>query len=186
MAKRAQQLEASFERMRHLGRRMTVLFLVLTILTLAVAVFAGVLVVRMAMEAGSGDLGWYADATQSVSIPAALFTFAVVVSVELIILGISTDMARGVSPFTRKNSRRIFVLGVLFLVNAAVAMITSPGFISMTFGALRLIDSSASLFGGAAVLPIDMGALFGALVSFSLSAIWRYGALLQEQTEDLV
>ena len=174
------------ERMRRLGEVLKLLFGALLVLTAVAFAYAVFLVVQMAMQQGVTLRDWYADGTTSVSVVSALFTAVVAMAVEFILRGVSADMARGVSPFSEEHAKRIRLLGFLFLASALVTLLSSPGFISMTVGVFRFIDSPSHLFGGVFALPVDLGSLFGAVVSFSLAAIWKYGALLQRQSEELV
>ena len=87
--------------------------------------------------------------------------------------------------FTLSHARRISIIGWLFVAAAIGDLLFSPGFLSIVIGPFDLLGNAYSMFENL-VLPIDIGAVLGAVCCFSISAIWRYGALLQDQTEDLV
>mgnify|MGYP000680053665 CR=1 FL=1 len=88
-------------------------------------------------------------------------------------------------PLPFSHARRISIIGWLFVAAAIGDLLFSPGFLSIVIGPFDLLGNAYSMFENLA-LPIDIGAVLGAVCCFSISAIWRYGALLQDQTEDLV
>ncbi len=108
--------------------------------------------------------------------------------ISLVVLcGISRNISRGVSPFTKTHVRLIRVLALAFAVNAAVSLIGAYGSVNLTIGGLELYVVPHSF-----VIEICQGATFdagsfiGAVVCLFISAIWSYASLLQEQSDELV
>lgn len=179
MAKSAQQIEESLIKMRQLGKRLRLLFSIL--LALVCLCLAAVAAVALSMVAD----GSISDPSNTVSIVVPPLYLVICGAGAMVLRGISCDMAKGESPFTAAHARRIGALGWMLLAVAAIELIASPGFVSIVLGPLSLISSPHEMFEELTV-PLDMGAVLGAIACFSIAAIWRYGALLQTQAEDLV
>lgn len=179
MPKSAQQVEESLGKMKRLGRRLTALFTAL----LALIAVGGAIVLGITV---AGLLGGRAlDPSHTVTAVTGVLYLAICGVGAFIMRGISADMARGASPFTVSHAHGICVLGWAFVAVALIELAFSPGFIAVAAGPVTLISAPQAMV-EPATLPIDMGAVLGAVACFSVAAIWRYGALLQEQAEDLV
>ena len=165
MVNSAQKIDKSIQKMMTLGRRLGILF---TALFIAVCCCSVVVVISIGLMAAQGNLY---DPSKTVSVVVPLMYLLIFGGATWTLRGISMDMAHGESPFTLSHARRISIIGWLFVAAAIGDLLFSPGFLSM-------FENLA--------LPIDIGAVLGAVCCFSISAIWRYGALLQDQTEDLV
>lgn len=179
MANSAQRIEESLNRMQRLGKRLRLLFTILFVLICICMVVVTAMVLAMIID-GTVD-----DPSHTVSIvvpPAYLIICAVGV---MTLREVSSDMAKGESPFTLAHARRISALGWMLVVIVAVELVASPGFVAIAIGPLSFINEPYAMF-EKLTMPLDMGAVLGAITCFSLSAIWRYGALLQAQAEDLV
>lgn len=179
MANSAQQIEESLNRMQRLGKRLRLLFTILFVSICICMVVVTAMVLAMIID-GTVD-----DPSHTVSIvvpPAYLIICAVGV---MTLRGVSSDMAKGESPFTLAHARRISALGWMLVVIVVAELVVSPGFVAIAIGPLSFINEPYAMF-EKLTMPLDMGAVLGAITCFSLSAIWRYGALLQAQTEDLV
>lgn len=179
MTNRAQQIEGSRLEMQRLGKRLNALFTVLVVLVCACMVVITVIMLRMIMD------GISSDPADTVLVIVAPLYLVICGAAALTLRSIGRDMARGDSPFTVAHARRINLLGGLLIIVAIIEFVFSPGFIAFAVGPFSFINSPQAMVDGL-TLPIDMGALLGAIACFSLSAIWRYGALLQEQAEGLV
>lgn len=187
MAKKAERIDRSLRGMQRVGKGLSVLFtglLLLVLLALAYVVFT---VFSHDMVV---DLPWIADDTGfTLFVPMAVVWFAIIVLTLLVLRSISSDMARGISPFTMAHARGINVIGGLFIVNFIAGFFSAQGTIELgADGSASLLArlNSVLLLLGPRPISVDVGSLLAALGCFALAAIWRYGALLQEQTEDLV
>lgn len=179
MARSAQQIEESRAKMQRLGRRLSMLFTGLVGLSFVCAVVATIVAVMRILSGASFD------SSGIVPIIAAPMHLVIWGAGALTLRGICKDMARGDSPFTTAHARRISLFGGLLVAVATIELVASPGFIALTVGRFVFISSTQCILEDLA-LPVDVGAILGAVSCFSISAIWRYGALLQEQAEDLV
>lgn len=179
MAKSAQQIEESLRRMRELGKKLKLLFTALLIVIGISAAVVAVIVISMIAD------GSVSDSTHTVSIAVPPVYLLICGIGAMTLRGMSCDMARGESPFTLKHAQRICLLGWMFVAAVVIEAITSPGFVSIVIGPFSLINSPQAMF-EEPTIPLDMGGILGAIVCFALSSIWRYGALLQKQSEGLV
>lgn len=95
------------------------------------------------------------------------------------------QISLGRSPFSFRYAKLIAVVGCLFAFDAVISFMMSPGF-AMVFHFdgidLGYISSQATEY---PVFSIDVKSVFISVISFALSIVWRYGALLQEETDGL-
>ena len=179
MENSAQKIDKSIQKMMTLGRRLEILF---TVLFITACCCSLVVVTSIGLMVAQGNLY---DPSKTVSVVVPLMYLMISGGATWTLRGISRDMAHGESPFTLSHARRISIIGWFFVVAAIGDLLISPGFLSIVIGPFDLLGNAYSMFENLA-LPIDIGAVLGAVCCFSISAIWRYGALLQDQTEDLV
>lgn len=104
-----------------------------------------------------------------------------------VLRSIFKDIAMGRSPFTFAHATQIKVVAWLLVADAAIGLVLSPGFFTAfnLGGSLEVGYASAGDF-NPAVLPLDAKGIAGAIFCFALSLIWRYGALLQCEEDDLM
>ena len=109
-------------------------------------------------------------------------------SISLVVLcGISRNISRGVSPFTKTHVRLIRVLALAFAFNAAVSLVGAYGSVNLTIGGLELyIVPHSFVIEICQGTTFDTGSFIGAVVCLFISAIWSYASLLQEQSDELV
>lgn len=184
MSQRVRSIEESREKVVRLGKRLSMLFAALLVAdcVAAVAFVAFVAFVAAGLLEGSDGSGALGQGSSFIPVLAAFVTVgAVLFELRLIARDISKDS----SPFTAAHARRIRVIGWVFVANALVELLASPGFAAVILGPFEfVVQPSASV--DFPVLPVDVGAIAAAIVSFSLSAVWRYGSLIQSQVDDLV
>lgn len=96
----------------------------------------------------------------SIVIPSGL-CLALVVGVSLVVLcGISHNISRGVSPFTKAHVRLIRVLALAFAVNAVVSLVGAYGSVNLTIGDWSFTSCLIpSLLRFAKALPLMRGRL---------------------------
>ena len=113
---------------------------------------------------------------------------SLVVGISLVVLcGISRNISRGVSPFTKTHVRLIRVLALAFAVNAAVSLIGAYGSVNLTIGGLELyVVPHSFVIEICQGVAFDAGSLIGAAVCLCISVIWSYASLLQAQSDELV
>ncbi len=179
MSKAAQEVEHSLKTMRSLGKA---LFFLFGFLFLATAI--GLVPVSV-LAAGSIMNGAVSDGSGTITVAAApLFLLACGLSFFLL-ASMSRNISHGISPFTVKHAKMIAVSGWVFLLTALFEFLTSPGFISIAIGRIAFVGLSQTTIENLS-LPVDVVAIFMGIVCLAFSLMWRYGALLQEQTNDLV
>lgn len=184
MSQRVRSIEESKGKVVRLGKRLSVLFAALLVADCAAAIAFVAFVALAAAGLLGGIEGDGAFGQGSGFIP-ALAAFVAVGAVLLESHLIARDISKDSSPFTVAHARRIKVIGWVFVANALVELLASPGFAAVILGPFEfVVQPSASV--DFPVLPVDVGAIAAAIVSFSLSAVWRYGSLIQSQVDDLV
>ncbi|OUP09460.1 hypothetical protein [Collinsella sp. An2] len=190
MSKSVEHIEASMRRLKRLGSVLSAVFAVFMVVTIAIAVACGVIAGhQMSLGAHFTSFGVLEGEDFNIHIfPAVMWLFIALV-LEATLLSIFRDMSRGESPFTVRHARLIAGLGGLFVVNALLALIFR-GNVLLDFAPTLSIsywpNPFVLLVGGQNGVAIDVGSLLAALVCFSISIMWRYAALLQEQTDELV
>ena len=94
-------------------------------------------------------------------------------------------VSKGASPFTVRNSRLLIALGCLVTISVVCKLFIVPG---LDVGAVS--DSNSMVFTAAApqdgTIFIDARGILEAVACFVLAAIFRYGSLLQKETDDMV
>lgn len=179
MSKAAKEVERSLKTMKSLGKALLFVFGFLFLITVAglvpVLIFAIKAVMNGALSDGSGTITILA---------APLFLIACGLSFFLL-ASMSRNISRGVSPFTVTHAKMIAVSGWMFLLTALLEFLTSPGFISIAIGHIAFVGLAQTTIENIS-LPVDVVAIFMGIVCLAFSLMWRYGALLQEQTNDLV
>ena len=102
----------------------------------------------------------------------------------LVILGLS-DVIKGSSPFTNKQAKRLLVAGVVFLVIALLEfLIPTDALVSFASNADSVVAIEASTTNATA--NADVAALLFSFASFCLSAIFKYGIILQQLSDETV
>ncbi len=97
------------------------------------------------------------------------------------------DVSKGQSPFTKAQSQRLKIIGVLLLVHAALVTMSSPAILDVA----GMGESRLGLAVGPTVantdprlIPINVGDIVLAIVLFCAALIVEYGSLLQKLSDD--
>lgn len=190
MSKSVEHIEASMRRLKRLGSVLSAVFAVFMVVTIAIAVACGVIAGhQMSLGAHFTSFGVLEGEDFNIHIfPAVMWLFIALV-LEATLLSIFRDMSCGESPFTVRHARLIAFLGGVFVLNAVVGALFPSGSIRINSALISFAYTPNPmellvLAGGE--VSIDVGSLLTALVCFSISIMWRYAALLQEQTDELV
>ena len=97
------------------------------------------------------------------------------------------DISKGSTPFSKKQIFMIRVIGALFLASAIAELLISANYSNIVqVGSDFAIGYSSSSNAAPDSLFIDARAILGAVVCFALSAIFSYGAILQEDNDGTV
>lgn len=114
---------------------------------------------------------------------AAVFCLTLFVAIKVF-----DDIARGTSPFTEKQASRIRLIGILLAVGVVLdipSLAIDP--LMVQSSQVRLgIGPAQNSQAGNPELRINMPLVYGAALSFFLSYVFKYGALLQRLTDDTV
>lgn len=173
----------SFARMKSVSRFISVLFTAaLVLLVIGALVFIALLIVSVLFPDSRQD-------PLSFSGPEIIllaFFLIVAGSVLWVIRKIFNDIAKGISPFSHNNAKRIRWVAWLLLIDVLLEIVVSPGFgaiVHVSSLDVGYIASSATKY---PVLPINSGSLVGSVISFCLSVVFEYGYLLQRLSDETV
>lgn len=97
---------------------------------------------------------------------------------------IAKDVACGCSPFTIAHASQIRVVAWLFVAGFVLGILASPGFVSVVDAGGVHVGLASDQLTDYPIVPIDVKSVVGAVVCFSLSSVWKYGALLQADSDD--
>lgn len=165
--------------MQTLGSRLSVTFLVLFILmcfSMTVFIFFEVY--------GYANSSTVPDPYVVFQFVSSMLISSVYAVMLLVMRSIAKDVARGRSPFTIVHAKQIKFMAWMFVVGFVLNIFISPDFVElMHVGELNLGVASDQL-GRYPTLHLDAKSLIGAVVCFSLSSVWKYGALLQADSDD--
>lgn len=95
------------------------------------------------------------------------------------------SISKGESPFSLSTSFHVKIIAIILLLSVMAGVFIEPG---TWVGAVADKSTMAYEFGGSGrdAIYIDSSSLFLSIISFALSTIFRYGALLQNEVNDLV
>lgn len=129
------------------------------------------------------DLSLVTTDTPALIIPLACSGF-LLASLFKIGATVFLDVSHGESPFTLIQAKRLKWLSVIVVLYVFLEALLSPGFMAVL--QLNGFDVGYSLvdYGANPSISINVGALFVAVVFFSLSLVFKYGVLLQEFSDE--
>lgn len=115
---------------------------------------------------------------------AKLFSDMIVLAAFLVVSGVFRDIARGDSPFTLKQANRLKILGFLLIADVIIALVSSVFPVALvqvgifTVGAPE-VDSGVNVY-------LKMSSIIQAIIAFAFAEIFKYGALLQQLSDDTI
>lgn len=94
-------------------------------------------------------------------------------------------IGNGCSPFCLSLAKQTAILGAILLLSTLSGILIEPG---MQIGSMDSTSAMTYEFDGSSddLLSIDFGNLLAAIACFALTIIFRYGAALQDETDDLL
>lgn len=98
-------------------------------------------------------------------------------------------VGKGLSPFSLSSSRQIKILAIILLIGVVSEAIIDPGArigSESTTGSISFGFSGSSSGAAYESVHIDFTSLLVSIICFALSPIFRYGALLQSEADDLM
>lgn len=113
-----------------------------------------------------------------------LFGLLVVASLRIAML-IFGDVAKGESPFTKRQVRRIRLVAIIFLVYVVAEMIFPTSAVPVVQGeALQVGYHVSAASSDVPVLNVNFGMLSAAVIFYCLSLVFEYGTLLQRLSDE--
>lgn len=174
LVKELNEVEASLKRIKEVSKVLSLVFKLAILLFIAFFVFS-ILVIFINDQA---DL---VSAIVSVT-PLLLYVLATVI-LFVIMHGVFDDIAKGRTPFTNTQVRRFIWAALILFLGAVVEMVSSTGVLPIAQTDNLIVnyyDSST----GSNTPSINLASLLGAALLYALSFVFKYGALLQEFTDD--
>lgn len=117
------------------------------------------------------------------AVPVAVSAF-INIYILYVIGSICNSIRHGSSPFTMHTSRQIKVVSFLllasFVLQAVVSVIPFDGY---SLGVMRI---GLAKQGGGVVADLSISTLVASVIGFILSYVFKYGALLQQLSDDTV
>ena len=102
----------------------------------------------------------------------------------LAIFGLS-ETIRGESPFTLKQSRRFLIAGILFLCVVVLDFILPVEYSINAFSGM-LGEINLNTMSPTGFVNLDVGSLLGSFASFCFAVVFKYGVLLQQESDEMV
>lgn len=116
-----------------------------------------------------------------------LLSLAITGIALFVMRSIFKDISMGRSPFTMTHVNQIKIIAWLLIADVVIGLVFSPGFFTaFNLGGSYEVGYAAMGDFNPSVLPVDFKGIAGAVFCFALSLIWRYGALLQCEEDDLM
>ncbi len=171
----SEDVSVQFAKLKSVSRIAACCFAALTALAAIFAVAALVVIAFTATSAhtdGESALSYIPACVQMVILP--------------VILGVCTSLfkciGQGVSPFNSKQARNMRIIGWLFVVYALCDNIANNASISSVIAGTPVsVDHQDTPFFGVNIFMLAIGVVF-----FCFSAIFKYGSLLQEVSDDTI
>lgn len=179
MDKRVEQLNSRKKSIVSISKKLQWVFFV--ILALYILGILGIVIYSIALPSEFVFIG--PDSVISL-IPVALN--AIACGFVLLILGfVFREIGKGASPFTVHIANCLNVLGAILLIAFISGILIQPGTEvgAVSDSAAMTIDYDSN---SSDLINLDIKSLLASVVSFALSAVFRYGAILQSEADDLV
>lgn len=96
---------------------------------------------------------------------------------------IFSDIAKGLTPFSRKQVNRIRLASILIFASALSETFLSPSFLALIFNSNLEIGFVVESFGP---IPISVSSILLSVIFFCISLAFQYGTELQELSNDTV
>ncbi len=140
---------------------------IITVLCLAAVVFDLCLLIAHGKNIAAYGSGW--EQPMLYSKYRECITFGINSVIMLIAAVLFFRIAKNGMPFTAGNIRLVRIIGVLFLLNAAIPSVAAAGISNGDFGYASIINPLALVEG---------------LLFLFISYIIRYGAMLQQESDE--
>lgn len=181
LSKNAEQMRASLSRLAKASRVASIIFkaaLAANIL-IAALLFGSSIVAALAPEMLPGVVPF------GFAVVPLLLDVIIACALLYALASLFGDMAKGASPFSIAQCRRLVVIGCLLAVGVVVGAIAArspaPAVLmpDVAYVAYTLPPEEEAIY-------INGGYAFGAIVCFCLAFVFKYGSLLQRLSDDTV
>lgn len=173
------RIEESLTKMRAFSSKLSALFSILF-----VAVCISLMAVLSLEVVRCATMSTVPDAARILQLVSTLIDYMIYGAMLLVMRSIAKDVAHGSSPFTIVHANQIKAIAWMFVLGFILGIIVSPDFAEIAqIGALDFGLTSGQL-GRYPTIHLDVKSLVGAIVCFALSSVWKYGALLQADSDD--
>lgn len=119
----------------------------------------------------------YYDTVSWLSISIYFVAIVPICSIFLILNKIFIEVARGCSPFTLKQVKRLRIVSLSFLVYVGIEFL-------FTSSTLLIQQSWSTVLSSGSVPNVNMFALVASAVIYAFSYVFEYGVLLQEFSDE--
>lgn len=178
MSDSVRKIENALEGMKALASKLNALFLMLFI---ADCLFVAAMLVLGAFRFSAAQAIGFFDV---VEFGVSVFDFIVYAAMLLVMRGIARDVAENRSPFTESHAKRIKSIAWLFVIAFVLSCLNSPNFSSVVQVSGLQIGVDSDRLANYPTILLDIKSLIGVIVGFSVSWAWRYGAVLQADSND--
>ena len=113
-----------------------------------------------------------------------VLTGLLTISLLIVALKVFSSIVDGEMPFSKKQVKRLWITGALFLVYAVSDTLVSVAFSIGTVAQEYYLIIDASNSAESSIIDVNLPAILMALVCFGLAVIFKYGVLLQEFNDD--
>nr|WP_255466648.1 hypothetical protein [Eggerthella hominis] len=173
------RIEDSLAKMKAFSSKLSTLFLVMFIAVCVTSIAVFLLeIIRCVTMSTVPDLA------RILQLASALINYVIYGVMLLVMRSIAKDIAHGKPPFTIAHAIQIKVIAWMFVAGFILGILVSPDFAEIAqIGSLDFGLTSDQV-GRYPSIHLDIKSLVGAIVCFSLSSVWKYGALLQADSDD--
>lgn len=168
----------SLQRIGKVCRRINIVMRVAFLVFCILWVFATCLIIYSLIESGQ----FFSDFGASIFRIVLYVIYAVIiVSLFACILGLFSDVAKGESPFSMRQVKRLRLISCVLVAYTICDYLISWN--SLVFQVAGVETGYISTTGNS-IMPINVGPLIAAAVVFAFSFVFKYGVLLQEFSDD--
>ena len=167
-------------RLQRMSTFFRVLQIVFYLLGVLIAAFSVAVIIALLLDAQSSSAYSFESYLKSI---ASSLTTGMVISLSFFNGGfLFRDISRGESPFTAKQVKRLDVVAFLILGYAVF-----DGFLAICLAQIPFVQSSTvGVDSGNSPVNVNIGLFAFSALLFAFSSIFKYGILLQEESDDTV
>lgn len=182
MSKSKLRIDNALAKMNANASKLSVVFLVLLIADCVfILAMLALQIYRFSTE-GTDGFGPF----EVMPLVSSIMDFVIYGAVLAVARNIAKDVAIGRSPFTLRNAKQLRLIAWLLILSFVLSFFGSPSFSSVSHVGIVELGVDPDSLDAYPTLFFDIKSLVGAIVGFLLSGAWRYGALLQADSDDFL